>query len=270
MLIVTGSVKGSPGATTFALGVAARWPTQEPVVLVEADPAGGDLAKRFGHYPEPGLAALATAGRRGGEVPVVAQRLSLGVDVVFAPAGEEAAETVAMLVNESLGLVQSCARSQVLIVDVGRLDRASPTMPLLGLADAVVLVTRLSVEAVDALDLRMPTLANAAGGYDRLRLAVVGDSPLGTDRILTGPAAAVPVLARVPDDVRGADVLAGRRRAGRGWTRLPLLRAARGAALALRPGVQPVPDVLAASTEHSPQHTCALMGRRDPAGQVQP
>jgi hypothetical protein len=268
VLIVVGSVKGSPGATTFAVGLAARWAGQEPAVVVEADPAGGDLAKRFGHYPEPGLVALATAGRRGGtETPVVAQRLALGVDVVLAPAGQEATETVSMLVRESLGLLRAGGRRQALIVDVGRLDPASPALRLLAEADLVLLVTRLWVEAVDALDVRMPVLAQAAGGYERLRLVTVGDSPLGTDRILTGAAQAVPVLAMVPEDRRGADVLSGRAGPGRGWTRLPLPRAARAAALRLRDDLA---APLAPPVVVAPPGRGTLLSRYDQPAQVRP
>jgi hypothetical protein len=266
MLIVGGSVKGSPGETTFAVALAARWAGPEPALVVEADPAGGDLAKRFGHYPEPGLVALATAGRRrSSEAPTVVQHLAVGVDVVLAPAGQEATETVSMLVRESLPLLRDGARHQALIVDVGRLDPASPALPLLAEADVVLLVTRLSVEAVDALDVRMPALAQAVGGYERLRLVTVGDSVLGTDRILTGAAQAVPVLAAVPEDRRGADVLSGRVRPGRGWTRLPLPRAARAVALRLRDELAPP---LAPPVVGAPRPRGALPGRRDSAAQV--
>ena len=41
MLIVVGAAKGSPGASTTALALAARWP--RPALLVEADPSGADL-----------------------------------------------------------------------------------------------------------------------------------------------------------------------------------------------------------------------------------
>src|SRR3954466_96920 len=44
MLIALASVKGSPGVTSTALAIAAVWP--RPVVLLEADPTGGDLGYR--------------------------------------------------------------------------------------------------------------------------------------------------------------------------------------------------------------------------------
>src|SRR5262249_61331290 len=64
MLIAVASVKGAPGVTTLALGLAALWP-ELGAVLVECDPDGGDLAARFGHHPDPGLASLAAAARTG-------------------------------------------------------------------------------------------------------------------------------------------------------------------------------------------------------------
>ena len=58
MLVAMVSVKGAPGVTTLAVGLATRWPRGEAVV-VEADPAGGDLSARFGLAHDPGLAAMA-------------------------------------------------------------------------------------------------------------------------------------------------------------------------------------------------------------------
>ena len=44
-----GSLRGAPGATTLAMGLAAAWPatTGRRCVVVEADPNGGVLAARF-------------------------------------------------------------------------------------------------------------------------------------------------------------------------------------------------------------------------------
>src|SRR5437763_930180 len=53
----------SAGVSTLALAVAARWPQPGAALLVEADPAGGDLAARFGLRPAPGLTSAAAAGR---------------------------------------------------------------------------------------------------------------------------------------------------------------------------------------------------------------
>ncbi len=63
------SAKGSPGVTTTALLAAALWP--RPALLLEADPAGGDVAARVPAADgglldtSRGLLPLLTAARRG-------------------------------------------------------------------------------------------------------------------------------------------------------------------------------------------------------------
>src|SRR5215217_7772269 len=69
VLIAIASMKGSPGATSTSLALAAMWP--RPVVLVEADPSGGDLAYRckaaYGGLPytDRSVLTLAAAMRDG-------------------------------------------------------------------------------------------------------------------------------------------------------------------------------------------------------------
>ena len=38
-----GSARHSPGVTTSLLALAAAWPADRQVLVIEADPAGGDL-----------------------------------------------------------------------------------------------------------------------------------------------------------------------------------------------------------------------------------
>ncbi len=48
VLVAVASVKGSPGVTTLCVALAACWPDPAGAIVVEADPAGGDVAMRFG------------------------------------------------------------------------------------------------------------------------------------------------------------------------------------------------------------------------------
>ena len=93
------SVKGSPGVTTVALALASWWP--RPVVVLEADPAGGDLAVRLGLPEDPGLVGLAAALRRHSQADLLehyAQESPLGIPVVPAPAGaRQSAASVSLL-----------------------------------------------------------------------------------------------------------------------------------------------------------------------------
>ncbi|MHB8341736.1 MAG: hypothetical protein ACYDB7_11270, partial [Mycobacteriales bacterium] len=67
------SAKGAPGASTTALALALVWP--RPILLVECDPAGGDLLAGYLAGADPpggGLLGLALAARHttlgGGDV----------------------------------------------------------------------------------------------------------------------------------------------------------------------------------------------------------
>ena len=70
MIVTLCSDKGSPGVTTLAVALGLVWPV--PRLVLEADPAGGDLAFRMRHTdgggplnPDPSAATLAAAVRAG-------------------------------------------------------------------------------------------------------------------------------------------------------------------------------------------------------------
>jgi hypothetical protein len=266
MLVAVASIKGSPYVTSLAVALAARWPTPD-AIMVEADPAGGDLAFRFGHRREPGLSDLAAdtrAGARGRDLAAYTQRIALGVDVVFAPADQltderpgphgrapgQAVQVVQMVAHNCLGLLRQAAAGRLVVVDAGRLDWASPALPLVCAADVLVLVTRTGVESVDAVHVRRDRILAIPGMRASVRLVLAGRLPCPPEEIAA--AVGLPVLGQIPDDRRGADVLAGRAAPGWGWTRLELVRAARAIALALNaeraaiagPGRHAAPAVL--------------------------
>src|SRR3546814_7331924 len=80
------SVKHAPGATTAAVAIATASATD--AVVVECDPAGGDIAARGHLAVEPGLVSLAAAGRHPTshlDLLGHSQHLPTGVPVVVAP-----------------------------------------------------------------------------------------------------------------------------------------------------------------------------------------
>ena len=183
MLVALFSAKGSPGVTATALGLAAVWPV--PVVLVEADPAGGDLAYRCqggGGGPVPagrGLLTLAAAVRGGGPatgaaVTAEAQMLGCGVQLVQGVSTAAQARGLAGL-WPSIG--QACTTAEVdVVVDLGRLDRSSPVMPLAEAADVVVPVAAATLESVMHLAEGLHDVMGglAQSGPLRVRPALVG------------------------------------------------------------------------------------------------
>ncbi|MCM3883129.1 hypothetical protein [Frankia sp. R82] len=236
-----GSLKGSPGATTLSLALADRWPLDggDPVV-VEADPAGGDVGARFTLAPGRGLVSLAAAGRRGEQSPRALdehfQELPGGLQVLCAPAGaEQARQVVGELGSGGWSLLRAAAQAQdrPLIVDCGRLDPLSPAGPLLGSADVLLLIMRARNDELSHLAARMPVVQG--WGLPAWYVVVVaepgrsqGHRVREISRVL-GPR----VLGPVPYDTDAAGVLAGRRRTRAGIGRTKLGRTVAGIAGAL-------------------------------------
>ena len=171
MLISLASVKGSPGVTSTALALAAVWP--RPVVLLEADPSGGDLAYRcMSAHGGPvaanrGLLQLAAAVRGGlpgpGVVADEAQRLACGVDLVQGVTRSGQARAVSGLWPT---LAAACVSADVdVVADLGRLDRTSIAMPLAERSAHLLVVVTPTLESVmhlreDVQDL-LATLSHA-------------------------------------------------------------------------------------------------------------
>jgi hypothetical protein len=164
MLVAVASVKGSPGATASALTLAAAWP--RPVVLLEADPSGGDLAYRCtaagGGPPsaDRGLLGLAAAVRSGepgqGLLVRQAQPLACGVSLIQGVTSAAQGRGLASLWQS---IAEACLTAGVdVLVDVGRLERTSPVMPLVQAASLLLPVTTRALDSVMHLANGLPDL----------------------------------------------------------------------------------------------------------------
>jgi hypothetical protein len=264
MIIAVGSLKGSPGATTLTLALADRWPGGggEPLV-VEADPAGGDLGARFGLLTASrGLVTLAAAGRRGGAARPVedhVHELPGGLQVIAAPAGaEQASQVLGELDGGGWSPLWSAVRAagRPLLVDCGRLDARSSARPVLDAADVLLLVVRARDDELSHLAARIPVVHGWA--LPAWYVVVVAQPDRSSDyrvrdisRVL-GPR----VLGPVPYDAAAAGVLAGRRytRGGIGRTKLGRTAASLADYLAASVSAEP-------STPTLPTGTAGSVGR---------
>lgn len=218
MLVAVTSVK-SGGATTFAAALAAVWPG-EPALLIEADPAGGDLGGWHRLPDSPGLASLANACRSGHvDLSEHTTRLPFGIDAVLAAAGRpQASAAIGLLADTEPA---RWAKERPTVLDVGRLEPASPALPLLELADVVLVVA-----GGDVLSLLRVSLAEIP--VDRAQLVTVG--ALAHPRDDLAGLIPLPLVAAMPWDRHSAEVIAGIRSPRRAWTRVGLPATARGLA----------------------------------------
>lgn len=164
-LIALGSVAGSPGASTLALGLAAVWPGDH-AVLVEADPDGGRLGAELGVATEPGLVAAALAARSAGctgpdLVDQVAAPLDDGWSLIPGPPSPEQSSAVLSRSAPSLARVFAGAGHVAWLVDCGRLSTRSPAMPIATAAQSVVLVSHGSFASLQLMPARVSALVSA-------------------------------------------------------------------------------------------------------------
>jgi len=221
-VVALASVKGSPGVTTAALALAARWPAGLRVLLVEADPFGGDLAPRYGATVTGGLASLFAAARRELTPEAVwdhVHELPGGLAVLYGLAGVRQAAA-----NENVWPAIATALAGLdadVVVDAGRLlpQFAGGVGPILGQADALIVLCGSTLDAIVHLQNALPGLVAERRGR---RLLVVPTGSLGYSVDDIASTLEVDVGPAMPDDRAAAAALANQRRMRR-LEKTPLL-----------------------------------------------
>jgi MinD-like ATPase involved in chromosome partitioning or flagellar assembly len=227
--------------TTTTVAIASAWPTaDDDVLIVEADPAGGDLAAWFDVPIAPSLSTVVTriTDASWSELGRFVRTAGNGVRLVPAPAR-------ALEANQAVGeaartFVPSLAavRSPVAIVDTGT-AQATPSMhPFVGAAAVTVVVHRQSTQSARAAAVRLQRFADTLDSFASVAanvvVAVVGAVPFSLDEIqafLAGSVGTTPVVG-LPVDPLTAGVYAGRTGVSpRRLARLPLARASRDLAV---------------------------------------
>jgi MinD-like ATPase involved in chromosome partitioning or flagellar assembly len=244
-LVAIGSVKGSPGATTAAVAFGACWPADRRVVVVEADPAGGDVAARFGLAPEPGLVSLASATRRSATPDALwahTQELPGRLAVVVGPASaKQSRAALAMLVPAVIARWGELNAD--VLVDCGRLDPSSPCLDLLAQSDLAIVVVRPGLAELHHLASRVADLRSRCV---LLTVVLSGAGPYGAGEV--SDAVGAEVVGVIPWDPSGASLLAGTPGSARGLGRTPLMRAARQIVGQL---AQPISPPIATEATHA-------------------
>ena len=210
----------------MALALASWW--DRPVIVIEAEPSGGDLAARLGLSEEPGLVGMAAALRRNPQMESATgawitdheQQTSVGVRVVVAPAGPPQARSALKLLSGPIP--PPIPDGTDLLIDVGRLSepRGSPGWINGNGSDLLVWVCRP----------QLADLAHLAAILDQQHVdsreqAIVlnGGGPFPADEVAT--TLGLPVIGHLPADSPGASALWSG--GGRTWVRSALGRASK-------------------------------------------
>jgi Flp pilus assembly CpaE family ATPase len=208
--IVVCAGKGSPGASFVAANLAAALSrsaaalsrSHEDPLLLDLDPAGGDLGCYLGLDPRRGLyPLLRMEGGVGGVTRLLAEAEEhSGVRVI---AGFPEASGLASA--EVLATALEAARSSdgTVIGDIGRVGETNA--PVAASADLVLVVVRADLVSVLGAERAIRRLEGAGTPRDRIRLVVSGhDRRRPGDLAEVSDALHLPVLAAVPLDRRGA------------------------------------------------------------------
>lgn len=182
-------------------------------MLVEADPAGGDLEAWCGPFGEPGLLRVAAASRANGSgMPWVEASVEVvpRVRAVLAPMTAPAAEAVLRSSGELAGSLAGALGT--VVVDCGRFsDQASAWV---GAASLVLVVCRPTLASIE----HTRGLLSVLGADRRVGLLVVGEEPYPPGEV--AGALRVPLAGVLPWDPRGLRLLATK--GATGWRRTPL------------------------------------------------
>lgn len=237
------SGSGAPGVTSTALALALAWP--RPVILLDADPAGGSAVQAGylrGLQPKATSVADLAIAQRAGELEnsLPAVQIPLSDTVEFIPGPRSHAQAVRALQSlwQPLATVLAGHTMQGtdVIVDAGRLGMTGYPAPLVQASDLLLLVSRCTTPAVAGMHQWAKVLRTEfaeMGVPDAVGLLLIGAGrphTQGEIRQVTG----LPVIATLPLDPVAAEVYSLGSQPGGRHARSPLAKALPGAVEAIR------------------------------------
>lgn len=228
------SAKGSPGATTAGLAIAAV----TGGAMVELDPAGGEVECWVGPCGEPGLIRVAAGLRHAAEpdglIDECAREVCPGVRVVLAPVGGEQASSTLVAIGDRLTAALTTEAGWV-VLDGGRWSRTQPSAGRLAGCDVIAVALPPTLAGVahaapmvrslrERTDVRVVGLVVGDRGYTPAELSDALDAT---------------VLPAIAWDLRGANALVTHG-AGGWWRRSSLARSVRALVESLDTPMSPV------------------------------
>lgn len=243
--------KGSPGASVAALSMTMCWP--RPVLLVEADPAGGSLVLGYAAVADVGgrnLTGARVAARRSGMVEAIwANVVTLDENRWLLPGADTTRQAEA--VDYAAVAVALTGLGVDVIVDAGRIPAPVRHDALWATADVVLVVMRSTLPAVHAAQTAAAFAREMLGAADLvggggpvLRSVIVGAGRPYSERDIRAAMSDIAPVAGVLDwDPTAAGALVDALPAPRQVASTPLMRSA--AKLATSLAQQGEPDTIA-------------------------
>ena len=238
--------------TTTAIAMAAAWPANDDVVIVEADRSGGSLAGWLDTPLTPSLSTIVANAHTLDTAPSAAwflvdsmvRQSASGLRFIAAPIrAREASRAIGEASTTIFPLFASLAEPTVL-ADCGRLTPADPLPTPVSLASSIVVIHRQRDASAAAASVRLERLAEVIHDLAplgvQIELGVIGNRPFDLDEIrqfAAGDDETVTAHA-LADDTLSAAVFAGRAGvSAKRLARLPLMRSVRSVTDAVRQSI---------------------------------
>jgi Flp pilus assembly CpaE family ATPase len=197
------SGKGSPGATFVAANLAAALSrANEETVLLDLDPAGGDLCCYLGLDPRRGLyPLLRMEGTISGTARLLTEAEERSGFHVLSGLPESSDLASPGVLAEALGAASASAR--IVVADLGRIFETNA--PIAAKCDLVLLAVRADLVSVLGAERALRHLEAEGTHRERVTVVVCGhEKRRPADLAEVGEALRLPVLGAVPLDRRGA------------------------------------------------------------------
>lgn len=228
MLIGLCSAGGSPGVTTTALAMGSVWPA--PVVVIDADPSGGDVAAAGGGVIDASLSNVLELVRlgRGELIPRVLdsqiQTMPFGTAVVV---GFGDPSQVGAVSWPELATGLRAVEHRDVLVDLGRWGIPFAPAPVLRACDVLVMVVRTQTRALRRAERVLPLIGRdldrANPGNAGVELLVIDDNGSFSAADISRRLRAH-VIGELPHDPKAAAVFSDAAPAPRHLDRTPLVR----------------------------------------------
>ena len=222
-VIALASIKGAPGVTTMACLIGASWPSSRPVMVVESDLSGCDLAARYRLSAKSGWTSFVAASRRADTPQSIEPHLQFlpgGLPVLVGKAPAEGSDPSWPVVPFLECASREPSGPRDTVVDLGRLALGRRhAREWVGHAQITVLLVRGDAASLVHVRERAGEILALTSG--QLGLVIAGSSDYDDDEITRFTS--MQVLGHLPFDPDAASLVSEGRGNRRRLARSPLI-----------------------------------------------